>query len=67
MTDHSSGTNEWHAHGNDAPSRGPERVDDGMAEPATTQDDTIVGPDGEVIDPDVTDGGQTGQDSGSMA
>ncbi|GAA1906045.1 hypothetical protein [Lapillicoccus jejuensis] len=62
-----SDENQWHAHGNDAPSRGPERVDDGMAEPDTTQDDTIVGPDGEVVDPDVTDGGQTGQDSGSMA
>jgi len=56
----------WQSHGSDAPSRSA-RAADGMSEPSRDQEPDVTGPDGEEVDADISDGGQSGQDSGSMS
>ncbi len=64
--DHASAGPSWQSHGNDAPSRSA-RAADGMSEPSRPEEADTTGPDGEELDADISDGGQSGQDSGSMS
>ncbi|MDQ2758306.1 MAG: hypothetical protein M3Y71_17430 [Actinomycetota bacterium] len=65
--EHAAGSSfAWQSHGGAAPSRG-SRTSDGMSEPTRDHGPRLTGPDGEQVDADISDGGQSGQDSGSMS